>query len=163
VPARRFVNDRMIKKTLLIVSALAAVLTAFAYVMYVQNRPPNVVRISSAEATNPTRPYVVKIHAQWCPVCMMTKGVWSQIESAYASRANLVVFDVTNQESTDASRSEARRLGLETVFDESGGWTGTILVLDGRTKDVVASIHGRRDFNEYRVAIDAALRRAAPK
>jgi hypothetical protein len=91
---------------------------------------------------------------------MVTKGVWSQIEAAYAMRANLVVFDFTNQATTDASRAEAGRLGLEKVFDENAGWTGTILVLDGRTKDVTASIHGSRDFAEYRAAIDAALRGA---
>jgi hypothetical protein len=30
-------------------------------------------------------------------------------------------------------------------------------VLDGRTKDVTASINGSRDFATYRSAIDAAL------
>ena len=32
------------------------------------------------------------------------------------------------------------------------------LVLDGRTKDATASIHGIRGFDEYRAAIDASLR-----
>jgi hypothetical protein len=33
---------------------------------------------------HPTKPYVVKLHAQWCPVCMMTKGVWSRVETSYS-------------------------------------------------------------------------------
>jgi hypothetical protein len=91
---------------------------------------------------------------------MLTRGVWSLVEAAYSTRANLVVFDFTNQATTDASRAEAGRLGFGKAFDENAGWTGTILVLDGRTKDVTASIHGSRDFSEYRAAIDAALRGA---
>jgi thiol-disulfide isomerase/thioredoxin len=150
----------MIKKILLVVAALAVVLVAFACVMYVRNSTPTVPVISSAEAANPSKPYVVKLHAQWCPVCMLTKAVWSHIEATYSMRVNLVVFDFTNQATTDTSRVEAKRLGLEKFFDEIAGGTGTIAVLDGRTKEVTASIHGGRDFAEYRAAIDAALRAA---
>jgi thiol-disulfide isomerase/thioredoxin len=152
----------MIKKILLVVASLAVALVAFGFVMYVRNATPTVPSISAAEAANPNRPYVVKLHAQWCPVCMLTKDVWSQIEDAYSTRANLVVLDFTNQANTDRSRAEAKRLGLETFFDEYGGATGTIVVLDGRTKEVTASINGSRNFAEYRTAIDATLKRMGP-
>jgi thiol-disulfide isomerase/thioredoxin len=105
-------ND-MIKKALLVVTSLGVVLVAFGYVIYVRNPAPIVPAISAAEAANPSKPYVVKVHAQWCPVCMLTKGVWSQIEDMYSRRVNLVVLDFTNQASTDASRTVAQRLGLE--------------------------------------------------
>lgn len=149
----------MIKKTLLVLSSLVAVLAVFGFILYYTNPMPAVQAISDAEAGNPSKPYVVKLHAQWCPVCMLTKDVWSQIEDAYSMRANLVVLDFTNQANTDRSRAEAKRLGLETFFDEYAGATGTIVVLDGRTKEVTASINGSRSFAEYRVAIDAALKR----
>src|SRR5437667_218000 len=129
----------MIKKILLVVASLAVVLIALAYVAYVRNPTPIEAAISSAEAANPSKPYVVKLHAQWCPVCMLTKAVWSQIEVTYSMHANLVVFDFTNQTTTDASRAEAKRLGLEEFFDANAGSTGTIAVLDGRTKAVTAS------------------------
>jgi len=148
----------MFKKTLLVVALLSVLLVAFAGVMYVRNQTPAVPAISSAEAANPSKPYVVKLHARWCPVCMVTKAVWTQIEATYSTRVNLVVLDFTNQATTDASRAEAKRLGLETFFDANAGATGTIVVLDGRTKEVTASIHGSRDFAEYRAAIDAILR-----
>lgn len=151
----------MIKKILLVVASLAVVLVGVAYAMYARNATPTVPLISSAEAMNTSRPYVVKLHAQWCPVCMMTKGVWSDIAATYATRVNLVVFDFTNQATTDTSKAEAARLGLEKFFDENAGWTGTIVVLDARTKEATASIHGGRDFAEYRAAIDTALRAAA--
>ena len=75
----------------------------------------------------------------------------------YSGRVNLVVLDVTNQAHTDASRTEAKRLGLEKLFDEYAGATGTIVVVNGRTRKVTASITGSRDLAEYRAAIDAAL------
>ena len=147
----------MIKKALLIVSFLVVALVAVASVMYVQNATPTVPTISAVEAANTSRPYVVKLHAQWCPICMLTKKVWSQIEVAYSGRANFVVFDFTNQTTTDGSRAEAKRLGLEKFFDDNVGATGTVAVLDGRTKEEAASIHGIRGFDEYRAAIDASL------
>jgi thiol-disulfide isomerase/thioredoxin len=148
----------MIKKIFVAVASLTVVLAASAYIMYLRNTTPVVPAISAAEAANPSKPYVVKLHAQWCPVCMLTKPVWSRIVASYSTRANLVVFDFTNQATTDTSRAEAKRLGLEKFFDENAGWTGTIAILDGRSKEAVKSIHGSRDFDEYRSAIDATFR-----
>ena len=147
----------MVKKALVIVSSFVVVLVAVAGALYVTNPAPIVPAISAADAANPAKPYVVKLHAKWCPVCMATKGVWSQIDDAYSTRAKLVVFDFTNQATTDASRAEAARLGLEKFFDEYAGATGIIAVLDGRTKEERASINGSRDFAVYRSAIDTAL------
>ena len=150
----------MIKKALLVVTLLAVALVAGASVMYVRNAPPTVPTISAAEAANTSRPYVVKLHAQWCPICMLTKTTWSHIEVAYSGRANFVVFDFTNQATTDRSRAEAKTLGLEKFFVRNAGATGTIAVLDGRTKEEAASIHGIRGLDEYRAAIDASLHEA---
>jgi thiol-disulfide isomerase/thioredoxin len=149
----------MVKRLLLVMVSLGAVLVAFGYVMYARNPAPSVSSVSAVEAAETGKPYVVKLHAQWCLVCMVTKGMWAQIEDTYAGRVNLVVLDFTNEASTEGSRGEATRLGLDEFFDEYAGATGTIVVLDGRTKQVTASINGSRDFAEYRTAIDAALAR----
>ena len=151
----------MIKKALLFLIAVVVLLVVVGCIMYVRNAAPIVPAISSAEAGNPNKPYVVKLHAQWCPICMLTKPVWSQIEATYSGRANLVVFDFTNQATTDSSRAEAIRLGLEKFFNENTGVTGTIAVLDGRTRDATAVIHGIQGIDEYRAAIDASLRKVA--
>jgi len=147
----------MIRKALLVAVTIVVVLTATAAFLYVRNTTPSVPAIATAEAATPGQPWVVKLHAQWCPVCMMTKGVWSEVERSYAGRVRLVVFDFTNDATTAASRAEAKRLGLAEFFAESGFATGPIVVLDGRTKDVLAWINGSRDVAEYAAAIDAAL------
>jgi thiol-disulfide isomerase/thioredoxin len=145
----------MIKKALVVTSIVVAALIAVGYTLYARNLAPAVPAVSAAEAAG--KPYVVKLHAQWCPVCMVTKGVWSEIEETYSGRVNLVVLDFTNDANSEASRAEAARLGLEEFFADYGGATGTIVVLDGRTKEVTAAINGSRDFAEYRAVIDAAL------
>jgi hypothetical protein len=147
----------MIKKALLAVAGVLVVIVAAGVIMYARNAAPVAPPITSADAANPNRPYVVKLHAKWCPICMVTKTVWSDIDAAYSGRVNLVVFDFTNQATTEASRAEAARLGLEKYFDENAGQTGTVSILDGRTKQERTSIHGSREFGEYRAAINASL------
>ena len=148
----------MLRRTLLLGASVVVLLLALGFVMYLRNPAPIVPAIDTdVLAASPAKPMVVKLHAQWCAVCMVTKDIWSQIEKTYAGRVNLVVLDFTTQASTDASRAEAARLGLTKVFDEYEGVTGTILVVDGRTRGVTADIGGRRDFAEYRAAIDAML------
>jgi thiol-disulfide isomerase/thioredoxin len=159
---RRDNRVRMIKRAVLALAALSVLLAGVVTVMYLTNTAPVVAVIPGAEAAAATKPYVIKLHAQWCPVCMMTKAMWSQIEAAYATRVNLVVFDFTNQTTTEASKIEAHRLGLDQFFDENVGWTGTIAVLNGQTKNVISTINGSRDFSEYRAAIDTALARRGP-
>ena len=151
----------MIKKLVVVCASLIAGLVAIVLVMYARNTAPVVPAIAlESISANPAKPYVVKLHAQWCPLCMVTKDVWAQIEAAYADRVHLVVLDFTNEANTAASRVEATRLGLNTLFDEYEGVTGAVLVVDGRTKSVAADIGGSRDFAQYREAIEAALKNA---
>lgn len=146
--ARRFA-----KVALFSLGALAA-LVAF---LLITNAAPRVAVLSDADAQSAGAPYVVKLHARWCPLCMSTRGVWAKIDETYAGRVRFAVFDFTNETTTRASEVEARRLGLGALFDEYVGETGTILVLNGSSKEVIGDLHGERDFELYRAAIDKAL------
>jgi hypothetical protein len=152
---RNCANSTMIKKVLTTVLALGGLLVGVALAMYVTNSPPKVERVSPTESG---RPFVVKLHARWCAVCALTKPAWSDLEKTYSTSVNLVVFDFTNSTTTEASRNEARRIGLEPFFDEYGGGTGIVAVLDGRTKKVLTVLEGHRSRAEYHAAIDAALK-----
>jgi thiol-disulfide isomerase/thioredoxin len=145
------------RKALWVALAMMVALVAAAGFLYSRNTTPVVPGLATSEAVAAGSPWVVKLHAQWCPVCMLTKGMWSEIERSYAGRVRLAVFDFTDEATTAASRAEAERLGLAPVFDEAAFATGSILVLDGRDKRIVAWITGSRDFAEYRAAIDSAL------
>lgn len=151
-------------KTKWALSGLSALLALTAgLVLYAGNATPAVAAVSEAEARDPSRPFVVKMHAQWCSVCVLTKGAWAAVQRTHAGRANLVVFDFTNEKTTEASRAEAKRLGLEKFFDENGGTSGVVYVLDGRTKEIRAELAGERDAAAYRSAIDSALMPPAGK
>src|SRR5688572_2399566 len=99
------------KKLLLALAVLAMLVAGAVAAAYAMNPAPSVPGISATEASNPTKPYVVKLHAQWCSTCMLTKGVWAEVNEAYAGKVNLVVLDFTNEAKTAASRAEASRLG----------------------------------------------------
>lgn len=146
----------MLKKILLVIASLAFALTAVVAGAYLTNGAPSVPAITTEALANADKPFVVKMHAQWCSVCMVTKGVWSEVEQTYASRVNLLVMDFTNEASTEASRKEAARLGLTAFFDEYEGSTGGVAVIHPHTKEV-SEVYGSRDFADYRAAIDAAL------
>lgn len=149
------------RKALVAALALVVALVGAGAFLYQRNATPVVPSIATADAAAPGAPWVVKLHAQWCPVCMLTKGMWSEVEREYAGRVRLAVFDFTDEATTAASRAEAERLGLGAVFEEAGFATGPVLVLDGRTKEIRTWIDGRRDFADYRTAIDEALTAAA--
>jgi Thioredoxin len=143
-------------KTLKRLGILFAVLLALGAVGYALNPPPKAPTIA-LDDTSAKRPWVIKFHAQWCPVCLFTKGTWSKIESTYGSRVNLVVFDLANKATTEASRAEAKRLGLESVFEAHSHAVGSIHVLDAESKEVRDSIYGRSQFSDCAEAIDEAL------
>ena len=147
----------MLKKVSVALAALLAVLAAIGYAAYASNSAPVLAPITASEAADPTRPFVVKLHAQWCPICMLTKGVWAEIEERYAGRVNLLVIDVTNAETAAASAQEAARLGLERFFDEHSGITGAVAVVDGASNEVTAFLPGKLPLEDYTDAIDARL------
>lgn len=145
----------MIRRIAFAAGLLSLLLAATLAGLYLTNATPIVPAIAESDLDG--RPYVVKMHAQWCPVCRVTKDVWSDIQTAYTGKVNLIVLDFTNDDTTRASRAEAARLGLAPLFDEYEGATGYVVILDGRTKEVRNEIKGRRDFAEYQAAIDAAM------
>ena len=147
----------MIRRTMMYFAGVILLLAGIGSILYITNPTPRVPRIELTSLQDSPPPYVVKVHAQWCPVCIMTKDMWNQVQQSYAGKVNLIVFDVTDAATEQASRAEAQRLGLGDFFDDNSGSTGTVYVLDGRTKALVTSIHGSRNFSDYSKPIDGAL------
>jgi thiol-disulfide isomerase/thioredoxin len=155
--AGRVYSLRMLKKAFAVAIVVGAILGVVAYLMYLGNAAPTAPVIAAADIATAGKPIVVKLHAQWCPKCMVTKGVWANLEQEYAGRVHLLVMDFTDEESTQVSRKEAQRLGLDRFVEEFSGATGIVVVLHPRTKEVAAELEFSRDLAEYRAAIDAAL------
>jgi thiol-disulfide isomerase/thioredoxin len=153
-------NAPMIRRLLAAAALVTLALMGTVAVLVALNAPPAVPALTATTIAGSPKPYVVKLHAQWCPYCMFTKDEWTQIEQRYGSRVHLLVLDFTSEAATARSRAEAERLNLGQFFDEYAGATGGVVVLDGRTLEVTAEIFGNRPFEDYRSAIDAALAKA---
>lgn len=137
-------------------------LLGLALLLFALNSAPSVSPISPADPSTHNRPYVVKLHARWCPLCVMTKGKWAKVQEAYTGRVNLVVFDFTSSQTKAASRAEARRLGLEAFFDEHSNEPGSVYILDGATREVKDFVPGVQSLSAYTTAIDGVLKSNGP-
>jgi hypothetical protein len=144
------------KRWVVVLLSAVGLLAAAAAILIALNPAPKVPPVSAGDLAS-SQPYVIKLHARWCLICMTTKGAWAAVQQDYAEKVRFVVFDFTSDATTEASRVEAGRLGLGTVFEEYGGETGTVLVLDGVSKEVRHALHGHRQAADYRTAIDAML------
>jgi thiol-disulfide isomerase/thioredoxin len=103
-----------------------------------------------------TKPFVVSIHADWCSTCRSLAPTWARIGSELGDQATIVKLDVSDRVAFEASQAEARRLGIAEFFHEYRSQTGTIAVLDCRTREPVAVLRGERDMAKYREAIARA-------
>jgi thiol-disulfide isomerase/thioredoxin len=114
------------------------------------------VRAEDAAELSEAKPFVVKIHADWCGTCRMLEPTWLKIQSELGDRAHLVKFDVSDRAAAEQSQAEAERLGLSEFYRKYRASTGTIGVLDGRTFEPVAILRGERDLSKYREAVEKA-------
>jgi thiol-disulfide isomerase/thioredoxin len=152
-----------LRKTVTGVGYALVGLVAVAGILYFANSPPAVPPVPASEAAAPSKPYVVKLHARWCPVCMQTKDEWSEIARKYGKRVNLFVFDSTNATTIATSQRHAAALGLDRILADYHGASGAVLVINSGTRQVETSVAGNLSFDSYQAAIDAALASRQPR
>lgn len=106
--------------------------------------------------TDAARPFVVKVHADWCGTCTALNATWDELQSEVGDGARLVILDVTDRATLQKSQAEAERLGIEGFFAEYKARTGTIGVLRGDNRAKVEVLKGVRDVARYEAAIAEA-------
>jgi thiol-disulfide isomerase/thioredoxin len=102
------------------------------------------------------KPYVVKIHADWCGNCKALKSVWQRIETDLRDQATIVTLDVSDRVAYLESQATAERLDISEFFQEYRSRTGTIAVLDCKSHEPVVIMSAERDFEKYREAVARA-------
>lgn len=120
--------------------------------------PPD-ERVPVSAERDRARPFVVKIHADWCLLCAFLDVVWDDLRRDPGPDARLVVLDVSDRTSLVGARAEAERLGILPFLSQHRSRTGTIGVLDGDDRELVEAFHGSGRVEEYRRAIEKARRR----
>ena len=118
------------------------------------------VRAEDTTELSDAKPYVVKIHAEWCGVCRAIAATWEQLRIDEGDRATFVTLDVTDRDSFNASKARADELGIGDFFMEYRRQTGTVAVIDCNTLETVSILRAEQDLSKYREAIAEA--RSAP-
>lgn len=100
------------------------------------------------------KPVVVDIYAEWCNGCKKIKPALEALKKEYGSKANFVVFDVTDKKTTKASEAKAKELGLEDVFAQYKSKTATVAVMNPATGEVVKLFQKNDNKADYVAALD---------
>lgn len=100
-------------------------------------------------AKDGSKPFVVKIHADWCGTCRMLEPTLTALDKKMGTSARVVVLDVTDRKTYAAATAEAQRLGIESFFDQYKSRTGIVGVLDGSTRETIAVLSGELDVAVY--------------
>jgi thiol-disulfide isomerase/thioredoxin len=101
-------------------------------------------------------PILVKIHADWCGTCRKLNPTWDELKARHGDSLSYVIFDVTSRDTLVQSTAAAERLGILPVLNRYKARTGTIVIVDGRTKQVVEVLKGQTDPAAYEAAIERA-------
>ena len=103
-----------------------------------------------------SRPFVVKVHADWCGTCTKLNPTWEEMQAKIGGDARFVIFDLTDKQAVLRSRAEAERLGLTPFLTRHKRSTGTIAVLDGASREPVIVLRGDTDVAKYEEAVARA-------
>ena len=116
-------------------------------------------QISAAD--DASKPFVVKIHADWCGTCRRLEATLEALRERTGDDVRIVVLDVTDRESLALATAEADRLRIRAFFDAYKSKTGTVGILDGVTRKPVSVLKGEMDVAEYEAALATAEGRAS--
>lgn len=107
------------------------------------------------EASEVPKPFLVKVHADWCSSCKMLGPTWKKLEERHADDTNIVILDVTDKEAAAQSAQRAKELGIEEFYEANVARTGTVGILmpDGSP---VGLFKGRLDHRDYTEAVEKA-------
>lgn len=107
-------------------------------------------------AAEGSAPILVKIHADWCGTCRKLNPTWDELKARHGDGVRYVILDVTSRDTLVEATAEAERLGILPVLNAYKARTGTIVIVDGRTKQVVEVLKGQTDPAAYEAAIERA-------
>lgn len=100
----------------------------------------------------------INFYAEWCPGC---KALKPKLEEAMKDAAGqpclTVTLDQTDKDSNQAQYMLAA-LGLGDLWKEHAGKTGYVLLVNTKTKKVVATINYKQDVKEIKSTLMTALK-----
>jgi thiol-disulfide isomerase/thioredoxin len=103
------------------------------------------------------KPVVVDVYATWCPGCKNIAPTLSQLRQQYGTKANFVILNVTDANTTKASMKLAKELGLTSFFNANKSQTSTVAIIDPATGKIMKQFRNNADLAEYTGILDLAI------
>ena len=103
------------------------------------------------------KPVVIDIYASWCSACKNIAPTLSQLKQEYAEKVHFVVFDVTDKSAAQKSEAKAKELGLEKFFAANKSKTGTIVIVDPATGNILAIEKNNPNKSTYTTILDGEI------
>ena len=106
----------------------------------------------------------VKFHADWCGSCTAMGPVFEELQAKYDQQPVLyTVFDHTREFDRRQSAYMADAFNLDDAWDEHGGSTGFVLLIDADTKKVVKRLSHERGLKEMGAALKESVKKASSR
>jgi thiol-disulfide isomerase/thioredoxin len=103
------------------------------------------------------KPVVVDIYASWCPACKNIAPTLAQLNQKYSNKANFVVLDVSDRQTTAASMKLAAKLGLTKFLNDNKSQTGTIAIIDPASGAIKKQFRNNADLAAYTSVLDSSI------
>lgn len=121
---------------------------------------PGLGRALSQERQD-SKPLVVVIYADWCPLCQSIKPTLAKINEEYKGRIRFVRLDVTDSATTAKSKELARSLGLDQFFEKNESYTSLVVIQSPAGHEIFRAAHDN-DFQHYAKVLDRQLNSSKP-
>jgi len=117
------------------------------------------------EAARHAKVMAIKFHADWCGSCKAMGPVFEEMQAKFDQEPVLYIeLDHTRQFDRRQSTYMAHSLGLDSVWEDNGGKTGFILLVDATTKTVLQRLTHEQGLKQMGGALqDAVANASEPK
>jgi len=104
----------------------------------------------------------VKFHADWCGYCKAMGPVFEELQAKFDREPVLyVTLDQTRDFNRKQSGYLAHAMGLDRVWNDNGGKTGFVLLIDPSTHQVVQKLTHEQNIKQMGAAIQEAVKAAS--
>lgn len=148
--------------TLLALAASTALVMALASMSGAGSAQPASSQDYAEAELQPAKIIAIKFHADWCGYCKAMGPVFEELQAKFDQEPVLyVMFDQTRDFGRGQSAYMAGALGLKEIWQENGGKTGFVLLIDARTKQVVQRLSHEQTLKQMGAALQDAVRSAS--
>jgi len=104
----------------------------------------------------------VKFHADWCGFCKTMGPVFEEMQAKFDQEPVLyVTLDQTRDFDRKQSMYLTHAMGLDGVWEENGGKTGFVLLIDAGTRKVVQKLSHEQNLKQMGAALQEAVQKAS--